>query len=124
MKRTLILISCLFLLVVVAFSQTKLFAITGDETSITITFADATAKQGFLDALAARGSYQEQRNDKGEILLTKEEFVFNELTQFFGDAIVQQRVRVAVEAAVASVPKEDIPVKKPPKSAVAKAIKQ
>lgn len=123
MKRTLTLIFCLLVCVAIAFSQTKLFAITGDETSITITFPDTAAKQVFLDALAARGSYREQLNDKGEISLTKEDFVFNELTQFFGDAILQQRVRAAVESAVATVPKEDIPTKKSPKTAVVKIIK-
>ena len=105
----------LFVLFIVAFAafatlasqKTKLFAITGDTTSTTITFADAASKQLVIDAICKRGSFN-PANEKGQ---TAEEFFNSELAQILSDAVYQHRVGTAVENAVKIVPKDDLPTK-------------
>ena len=87
-----------------------LFDVRTNGNNITIACRDAAAKQAVIDALAKRGSFS--GTDAAGLPQTKEDFVADELTQFFAEIIAQQRTTDAVTTAASNVDKTDLPKRK------------
>ena len=89
-------------------TEGKKFKLRSKDNNINIVFADAAAKNEFLAALAARGSYNpgtaENPNPQ-----SREDFVLAELETLFSDWIAQARVKIAVENATKTVDDSDLP---------------
>ena len=89
-------------------TEGKKFKLRSKDNNINIVFVDASAKDEFLSAIAARGSYN-PGTAKNPNPQSREDFVLSELETLFSDWIAQARVKTAVENATKTVDDSDLP---------------